>query len=265
MKKGYKMKKSEVWLLIGIIILFVIFFLGIFTFSYGATVTDSNRGTAGYILLNNGTGQGHQGTWTDIKTVKELKGEKGDKGDTGATGAQGTAGKDGKDVDPATVTNLQLADSALQSNIDTESTARVSAIDKEISSRTSADTQLQNNINSVNSRVNDVDHRVSKLEKTQYTITNDVRSFDMKKWAGYISVRYNVGRQIMDEVGVKFTYKMGTSYEEREIIKTNARLSRIEKLLGNGSAPVIEKVVDEKGNLKSIHITETGFSINKEF
>jgi hypothetical protein len=205
------------------------------------TVKDDNDGNKGYILINAGTKNGNSdvGHWTDITTIPELKGDKGDKGDIGITG------QNGKDVDPTTVTNLQNADT-------TEETTR-----------TKADTQLQSNTNQVNNSVDNLSNRVSKLERTQYKVEVGVRVLDTKRLTITPYVSQNFTRGCVDEVGVRVTIKLGTSYEEREIAKTNARLDNLEKRIG--TAPLLTKVVDTKGNTKSISISATGLSVTNQF
>jgi len=95
--------KKVFWL----IILSMILITSIGYCASGASVTDNGGGNKGYILINDGTGQGHRGTWTNVKDVPELKGDqgiqgvqgiqgtKGDKGDQGDKGIQGVKGDKG--------------------------------------------------------------------------------------------------------------------------------------------------------------------------
>jgi hypothetical protein len=172
------MSKRIICLVIGLLLLT--------SLGYCANVTDSNKGSKNYILINDGTGQGHKGTWTDITTIPSLKGEQGITGKTGKDGQKGERGDTGKGL------------------------------------------------------------------KDQYKVGMGVRIFDTKKTTGEIYYNRDFGND-NNETGIKFTIKLGTSYEEREIIKTNTRLDRLEQKLG--ATTIIEKVIDTKGNIKSIRIS----------
>lgn len=200
--------------------------------------SEVDKGNRGDIFTS--TGNGNQGTWIDRK---ELKGDKGDTGATGATGSQGIqgvkgdTGANGKDVDPATVTNLQKTDTQLQDNINTESTAR-----------TNANTNLNN-------RVNDVDNRVSKLEDTQSVVGAEVRVYDSKKWMITTFVDYTTTRNTIDRAGVRVTYKLGESYMDKELAKTNARLDKLEGI----------KDAKEKESNTQLYTTANGLGIKGNF
>jgi hypothetical protein len=56
---------------------------------------------------------------------------------------------------------------------------------------------------------------------------------------------------------------MDKSYEERMIEQTNKRVDALEVKIGN--APVIEKIVDSEGNLKSIQINRNGLQVERKF
>lgn len=296
-------------LLIGIVNAFAVVEGGV------ETVKDNNDGNKGYILINTGTQQGGNdvGHWTDIKDVPELKGDKGDKGDIGDTGLQGLQGIDGqngldgfngakgdtgdqgnigdkgdiglqglqgiqgliglqgiagKDIDPVVVTNLQNTDTLLDNKINTN----VIAIDKESSVNKKQNKTLQDHEN----RINDLDDRVNKLEKTQYVAEAEFRVYDGKYLTVSPFIRQNFTRSKLDTVGVRFTIKLGKSYEEREIEKTNARLDRTETRLARieekiGEPAYIEKTVikDIWGKTKktswSIQPRSNGLEVNGKF
>lgn len=243
---------------------------------FAGGVTDDNNGNQGYIFVSTGENNGANsvGHWTDPATMPELKGEKGDtgaqgvagqdgingidgkdglngvdgakgdKGDQGIQGIQGfkgdigLTGDNGKDVDPATVTNLQ------------------NNINSEASTRASADNALSN-------RMDSLSNRLSKLERTQFVAEFDFRMYDSKRLTISPFFRTNFTRGKVDTVGVRFTIKLGKSYEEKLIDKQNKRLEALEQKIGH--SPVITKVVDEKGNTKSISITENGLVVNGTF
>lgn len=199
--------------------------------SFSANVTDNGGGNKGYILVNTGTGQGHQGTWTDPSF---LKGEKGDIGATGATGTQGIQGvagingsdgkngvngQDGKDVDPTLVT------------------------------------KFQNDINCNSNAINEMNNRVNDLEKTQTIISGEIRLYDGKKITVSTFIDYTTTRQMVEKAGVKIVYKMGKSTEEKELEKVNARLNKLEE---KREAQVSEQNIE-------IYKTENGIEIKEKF
>ena len=214
----------------------------VYAFAGQNTVKDDNDGNAGYIFVATGTQQGNSnvGHWTNPTELPELKGDKGDAGINGTDGTNGTNGTDGttpvkgvdyidgingtdgvtpvkgkdyfdglngtdgingKDVDPTTVDNLK-----------------------------STDSQLSNRIDSLNSRLN-------RLERTQFVAEFEFRVFDSKRLTISPFIRQNFTRSKLDTVGVRFTIKLGKSYEEKLIEKTNSRLSSIEIRLNH--TPVI--------------------------
>jgi hypothetical protein len=366
---------------------------------YCANVTDNGGGNQGYILVNDGSGQGHRGVWTNPTSIPALKGDKGDKGDKGEQGIQGIqgiqglkgdrglqgiqgiqgikgdtglqgiqglkgdkgdiglAGKDGvngingidglkgeqgiqgiagidglnglngTDFDPAEVIRL---DNRIDVNTNDISTLDDNAVLYDINRNVFLENDLtvkgslevlgivdpealilitQNTIpsedigtiyydngnvnsfmfkdesgwrnygkelNNHESRLNDLDNRVSDLEKTQYVAESEFRIYDGKNLTISPFVRQNFSRNKVDTVGIRFTFKLGTSYEEREIAKTNARLDRTEQRLGSleerlGQPAYIEetKVVNTKGKVisQSFHIQALpeGLIVNKKF
>lgn len=247
------------------LVLFGLLLFNIADKCYGANVTDDNKGNKGYILINNGKGTGHQGTWTDIKTVPELKGEKGDKGDTGAAGIDGLNGEDGYtpikgvdyvdgkdgidgvDVDPVEVKRL---DSRIDTNI--SDITNISSINK------TQDKKLQDHTD----KINDLDNRVGNLERTNYKIQTEFRIIDTRKISVSPYLSNNITRHKLDEAGIRITIKIGSSFEEREIAKTNKRLERLENKIG--LAPVITKTLDNKGRVKSIELSN-GWNVKGDF
>jgi hypothetical protein len=302
---------DNILFIIGLLV--IAFILLFFSNAYAANVTDNNRGTNGYILVNNGTGQGHQGTWTDPNNLPAI---------VDLNKALNTEIDDRLFGDKTLQTNLDTeinkrtnADNSLQNNIntvDTNSKGRDTAlqnnIDTEANTRSSADTSLQSNIsnvddkqtswnnkqdtsissinkindrqdtsiNNLNNAVDNLDNRVNKLEQTQYVAEAEFRVFDSKRLTIKPFIRQNFTRSKLDTVGVRFTIKLGESYEEKEIAKTNvkvdninSRLVAIEKRLGQPA--YIEKTIikDNKGRTTktSIHITEVPavFAVKGEF
>ena len=225
------------------------------------------------------------GTWVNPSDIPELKGDKGDKGDTGLQGIPGEVGKDGvnginglngeqgiqgfqgiqgdtgdkgdtgeagKDVDPTIVTNLQNTDTTLQNNINVEQFDRIQMNDN-----------LQSNINSVNSRVDSVSNRVSKLEKTQYGVRTELKFIREKHLEVGVYSFYSGTRNTMAEVGLNVVIPIGESYIDRENKQINARLDRLEQKVG--TTAVIERTLDSKGNIKSIRINDNGLAVSGKF
>jgi len=242
------------------------------------TIKDNNDGQIGDILINTGTrnGQSDVGHWTDITTIPELKGEKGDTGvqgiagkdgiglngkdgytpikgvdyDDGVNGADGLSikgdkgdiGINGKDVDPITVTNLQNTDINLNNKITDNSNI--------LNNHSS---QLANH----ESRINDLDNRVGKLEQTQFKIQAEFRILDTKHFTISPYISQNFTRNKIDEVGLRVTVKLCKSYEEKEIIKTNSRLERLEQYL---ALPEVKEGI-EQAQMRKIKVNTDGKSL----
>lgn len=237
------------------IILWIIFtvFLSappIFSATLG-DVKDINNGNKGYILIHAGEISGKYndvGEWIDPSFLK---------------------GEPGKDVDPSTVINLQNADQTLQDNINVEQFDRiklgndlVNNISFESLQRQKANTQLNNRINDTNNKLNGVEHRVNQLEQTQYNVEGIIRILDTKKTTTEIFNTYDVRHSRNVAIGVRFTYKFGKSYQDRVNEENDLRLKNIENKLG--TSIVITKIVDNKGKIKSIEISD-GLNVKGEF
>lgn len=165
------------------------------------------------------------------------------------------------------------ADNTLQSNIDTEEDNRIQAdvdeiearvngdkrvqdnLDAESSTRYNSDQNLQKNIDNTNSRIDSTNKRVSTLENTQAVVGAEVRIYDGKKWTVTTFADYITTRNTVDRAGVRFTYKMGTSYEERRQNELEARLNKL------------EGVQNEKQNLSNseMYTTSNGSGIRTKF
>lgn len=158
------MRKLIDRVLIGFAIITIILaFLFIVKDAFSANVTDTTGGKEGFILVNDGSGQGHKGTWTDPSFLKGAKGDKGDMGLQGIQGVQGLkgdTGSDGKDIDPSTVLALQngidlvkkdtniLSD--MIDNVKSSVSSVISDLTGETNRATSSENNLQSNINTVN-------------------------------------------------------------------------------------------------------------------
>jgi hypothetical protein len=129
--------------------------------AYPANVTDNNRGINGYILINNGTGQGHQGTWTDpnnLPAIVDLN----------------------KALDKE-IDNRILGDKILTSNLDTETK------DRKI-----ADDNLQLGINDVK---NDLNNEAVVREKADNTLQTNINSVDVNSQSRDNNLQNNINSE----------------------------------------------------------------------
>jgi hypothetical protein len=203
-----------------------------------------NQGISGINGLNGTNGINGKDGLNGINGIDGQKGDKGDtgiqgiQGNTGDKGATGNTGENGKDIDMTTVNKLKDTDTSLDNKINTN-----------ILSINNQEKQLQDH----NNRLNDHENRLNDLEKTQYVIEGGARILDTRKYEVVSFIRYNQGRNIIDTIGVRLTFKIGKSYEETLIDKQNNRLNELERKISQSYT--IEKVYDTKGNLKSEKIS----------
>jgi tetrahydromethanopterin S-methyltransferase subunit G len=148
--------------------------------------------------------------------------------------------------------NRIIGDNNLQNNVDVVNNNSVGR-----------DINLQNNINSVNNRVDNVEHRVSALEKTQYVVKTEVKFIREKHLEVGVYGEYNVGRSNCSEIGVNIVIPIGNSYLDRENKKINTRLDRLEQKVGG--ATIIERTIDKKGVVRSISISQGQLAVSGEF
>jgi hypothetical protein len=171
--------------------------------SFAGGVQSDNSGNAGYLFVATGENHGKDsiGVWTDPSFLQGEQGIQGVAGQDGYTpikgvdyndGANGQDGLNGKDVDPATVEKLEKS---IQQN-----------------------TNATNNLNT----------RVNKLEETQNIIGGVLRIKDTKKWSVDLFIDYSTNRQMIDRQGIRFTYKMGESYQDKENKRLEARIQALE-------------------------------------
>lgn len=196
-----------------LILILLIFFPSICFSATLGTVKDSNNGNKGDILINSGKLVGKKndiGEWVNIKNYPELKGKQGNQGISGKNGIDGyTPIKgidyfDGKDIDSKLV---------------------------EI---------LNNNICLLNTKTNNLNNRLNKLEKTQYKIQTNFRIIDTKRISIAPYISHNFTRQKIDEVGIKITVKLCKSYEEKEIEKLQKELKKKENETLTNKVKLIE-------------------------
>ena len=185
--------------------------------------------------------------YTPIKGVDYNDGVNGADG-LSIKGDKGDIGINGKDVDPITVTNLQNEDINLNNKITDNSNI--------LNNHSS---QLANH----ESRINDLDNRVGKLEQTQFKVQAEFRILDTKHFTISPYISQNFTRNKIDEVGLRVTVKLCKSYEEKEIIKTNSRIERLEQYL---ALPEVKEGI-EQAQMRKIKVNTDGKSlwIGKQF
>jgi hypothetical protein len=79
--------------------------------------------------------------------------------------------------------------------------------------------------------LNEHDNRIKGLEKTQYIYEQEFRIIDTKKWELKPFIRTNFTQNKLDVIGIRATFKLEKSYEEKLITEQNSRIDRLEALL----------------------------------
>ena len=206
--------------------------------AYAGGVTDDNNGAKGQVLVSTGDNNGanSEGHWTNSSFLKGADGQNGTNGSDGKDGLRGNDGVSGNDgTDGKDGINGQSGTNG---------------------------TDGRNGVNGDDGKEGqqgkdgkDVDGKaLSRLKQTKYIAGVEVRLWDTKRTAGYFMDYYDVRANHNFMIGGKVVIKLGTSYEEREVIKTNARLDRLERqALTSG---IVEKVYNSKGELQSLHYSE---------
>jgi len=263
-------KYDTILYLLGLVIVGILLCGIVNAYAGQETIKDDNDGNKGYILINTGTLQGGNdvGHWTDIKDVLELKGEKGDIGDTGLQGIQGLTGDRGEQgLQGINGIDGLNGEQGIQGDIgDTgeQGYTPIKNVDyfDGLNGKDGKDVDPKE-VKRLDSRIDDVSNRLSKLERTQFVLETSFRIVDTKRVTLRPFFRQNFTRNKIDVVGLKIDIKLGRSYEEKLIEKVNRRLDLLEKTIGN--APIIEKVIDTKGNIKSITISANGLNVRGKF
>ncbi len=89
-------------------------------------------------------------------------------------------------------------------------------------------TKIYNYYNNYNYYINNTYKNYTK-EETQYVIEGGIRVFDSKKCQIDAFVRYSNTINKVDTVGIRFTFKLGLSYEERLIKDLLERIKKLEE------------------------------------
>jgi len=183
-------------------------------------VKDNNNGIQGDILIHSGNIEGNKndvGTWTDIKSISELKGEKGNTGEEGITGLNGVNGKEG-----------EKGDTGIKGEEGTEGEegyTPIKGIDY-FDGKNGIDVDPKE-VKRLDSRIDNVDNRLSELEETQTIVGLEGRIYDSRKWQINIFADYSTNRNKVDRTGIRFTYKFGSSFEERKIEELERKLNKL--------------------------------------
>jgi len=104
-------------------------------------------------------------------------------------------------------------------------------ISNETNSRIAGDLALQNQINTTNNNVANLDNRVNNLERLKVMPEADVRFYDDKHVSAMAYDAYDATNGRNFAVGVKVMLKLGKSYEETMIDKQNKEISDLKALL----------------------------------
>lgn len=204
-----EMKKLAV--VIAVTLLFVVSYNNLFATPQYTNVKAENENNQGYIFV--GTGEKNQGVqlgeWQDPTTIPTLKGEKGDIGEQGIAGLNGIDGINGKDGLNG-INGLNGKDGLNGEKGDTGEQG-IQGVKGDIGAKGE---QGERGFTGKGLK----DRQEAQLE---------VRILDTRKTATSIYYIRDFNNQI-NTAGVKFTIKLGTSYEEREIKKLVERLNKIE-------------------------------------
>jgi len=80
----------------------------------------------------------------------------------------------------------------------------------------------------IKERIDEVNNRVSKLERTQFKVQTEFRIIDTKTFSVSPYVSSNFTRNCVDEADLRIVFKIGKSYEEREIDKLREKIRQKE-------------------------------------
>lgn len=112
-------------------------------------------------------------------------------------------------------------------------------LNNEAATRASADQALQNQINNVNAQAQDNTNRIDRLEQTKYLLEPVVRLYDSKLWQVQAFDSYDVRHGMNSALGMRVMLKLGKSYEEKLLSKTNPEIARL--LAANVSHDIAER------------------------
>jgi hypothetical protein len=94
-----------------------------------------------------------------------------------------------------------------------------------------AEAGLQNQVNATNSKVANLDNRVDKLEQVKAMVDMNVRILDAKKYTVGFFDTWDVSNGRNFAFGARLTYKLGSSYEERQLEKQQKQIEALQRVL----------------------------------
>lgn len=211
----------------------------------GDTGVTGAQGIQGLQGVKGDTGsQGLQGLKGD-KGATGSKGIQGLRGNTGATGSQGIAGINGVDgrdgVDGAVgITGENGKDGINGVNGETGDKGDVGKQGVKGEQGVKGNTGSQGKdvdpakVKEQDNRIDELNNKVNELEKPQGIIGLEIRVHDSRKWTVTTFVDYAPERSNIDRYGVRFTYKVGKSYEEARLDELEARLKKLDNIASEG-------------------------------
>jgi hypothetical protein len=147
-------------------------------------------------------------------------------------------------TDPTTVLNQTVnGNTTAIANETTRATGAentlANGLSNEAATRASADQALQSQINNVNAQAQDDANRIDRLEQTKYLLEPTVRLYDDKHFQVQAFDSYDVRHDMNFAAGLRVMFKVGPSYEEKLMKKTNPEIARL--LAANVSNDVVER------------------------
>jgi len=147
-------------------------------------------------------------------------------------------------TDPTTVLNQAVnGNTTAIANETTRATGAETVLSNglsnEAATRASADNALQSQINNVNAQAQDNTNRIDRLEQTKYLLEPTVRLYDDKRWQVQAFDSYDVRQGMNSALGMRVMFKLGKSYEEKLLAKTNPEVARL--LAANVSHDIQER------------------------
>jgi len=171
------------------------------------TLSSGESPAQGDILYYNGISGNTAGTWAQPSSIPGLQGAQGEQGEQGIQGEQGLQGDKGDKGDQG---ETGVIDQETLNTISNNQT-------NETNSRIDADKLLQENINTTNNRVDNLENEVHRLGETKAILGGTVRVLDSRKFEVHVFDNYDVKHKHNDSFGALVGYKLGKSFEEKEI------------------------------------------------
>lgn len=120
---------------------------------------------------------------------------------------------------------------------------------------TETTTKLAQGISTNNQRSDDINNRIAELERPQFILGLVLRHVDTRKWQINSFVDVSTTRGNIDRAGVRFTYKIGKSYEETKLDELQERLDKLEGI----------KTQKENEDNVVMYKTENGMGMKSKF